>query len=278
MRFQTLPALSASLFALAAWMPAQEALKPLNSPAPLMLKVGAAGSGGPAGASAGQAAVTLAAAQRAQALGLPSVAAGLYRQLLAAPAKVELDRSGLTLALVTTLLDDARPAEAAQELDAWRGPRGSAWHLRAGLAAAQSKKIELARQEAAATKAEELSADDRAWFSFLQGALFDLGTVQDITRANEFYVKAESAATTELARARFQLAAEEVRLRLAAPSQAQIDATKRSYDQFQGRAPGYDFARSYAVMLDMSGRKAEALKFLQVVMLTLPPSEALEVG
>ena len=84
----------------------------------------------------------------------------------------------------------------------------------------------------------------------------------------------ERERATELARARFQLAAEEVRLRLAAPSQAQIDATKRSYDQFQGRAPGYDFARSYAVMLDMSGRKAEALRFLQVVMLALPPSES----
>lgn len=258
---------------MAGWAHAQESPKPLNPPVPLMLKLPAAGLAGSAEVSSGQAALTLAAAERAQALGLPSVAAGLYRRLLELPGEIARERGALTLALVTSLLDDARPAEAEQWLNGWTGPRGSAWHLRAGLAAAQARKVELARQEVAATKAEELTADDRAWLFFLQGALYDLGTVQDITKANEFYLKAEAAATTDLARARFQLAAEEVRLRLAAPTQAQIDATKRSYDQFQGRAPGYDFARAYAVMLDMSGKKSEALKFLQVVMLTLPPSE-----
>lgn len=223
--------------------------------------------------SSGQAAVTLAAAQRAQALGLPAVAVRLYRQLIEVPAAVGLDRAALTLSLATALLDDARSAEADQVLNAWVGLRGSAWHLRAGLAAAQAKKIEAAKLEVAAIKTEELPAEDRAWFYFLQGALFDLATVQDITKANEFYLKAEAAATTELARARFQLAAEEVRLRLAAPTQAQIDATKKNYDQFQGRAPGYDFARSYAVMLDMSGKKDDAVKFLQLVLLTLPSTE-----
>jgi TolA-binding protein len=245
---------------------AQEAARPLNAPVPL------AAARAPAAVSAGAGVLSVASAQRAQELGLPAVAANLYRQLLASPA-AGVDRAALTLALATALLDDGQAVEAEKILNEWVGLRGSAWHLRAGLAAAQLKKIDAAKLEVAAIKEGELSAADRGWFYFLQGALFDLATVQDITKANEFYLKAENAATTDLARARFQLAAEEVRLRLAAPTPAQLDATKKNYDQFQGRAPGYDFARSYAVMLDMSGKKPEAVKFLQGVLLMLPPTE-----
>ena len=255
----------ASLCVAAGALRAQDAAKPLNLPVPLAASAGRA-------TSVGASVLTLASAQRAQELGLPAVAAGLYRQLLASPS-AGADRTALTLSLVTALLDDGRAAEAEELLQGFVGLRSGAWHLRAGLAAAQLKKIDTAKLEVAAIKEAELSTEDRGWFYFLQGALFDLATVQDITKANEFYLKAEAAATTELARARFQLAAEEVRLRLAAPTQAQIDATKKNYDQYQGRAPGYDFARSYAVMLDMSGKKPEAVKFLQGVLLMLPPTE-----
>ena len=273
MRLRILPALIASLSATAVLAHGQEAPKPLNPPVPLMRTSPAAGPAVSAVVSSGQASVTLAAAQRAQALGLPSVAVGLYRQLLDGPAAGGLDRAALTLSLATALLDDARPAEAEQVLNAWVGLRGSAWHLRAGLAAAQAKKVDAAKLEVVAIKAEDLIAEDRAWFYFLQGTLFDLATVQDITKANEFYLKAEAAATTELARARFQLAAEEVRLRLTPPTKAEIEAAKKNYEQYQGRAVGYGLARSYAVMLDMDGRKKEALDLLQQVLLTLPMAE-----
>ena len=104
-------------------------------------------------------AVTLAAAQRAQELGFPSVAAGIYRQLLELPGA---DRPALNLALATVLLDDGQPAEAEKVLSAGEGLRGAAWHLRAGLAAMQLRKMDVARAELAAHFIQDLQTSVHA--------------------------------------------------------------------------------------------------------------------
>lgn len=247
-------------------MRAQEALVP---PAPL-LQTATPRKAGQGAVTAGGGVVTMASAQRSQELGFPSVAAGIYRQLLAAP---DADRAGLTLALAAVLLDDGQPAEAEKVLGAFVGLRGSAWHLRAGLAAVQLKKADVARAEFAAIRLEELSGPDRAWASFLQGALYDLAPVQDVTKANEFYIKAEQAAVNEMARARFRLAGEQVRLGLGRPSDAALRQARANYEQFRGRAVGDSSAKSLAVMLHLAGQTAEAVNFLQQNLQTLLPQE-----
>ena len=239
-----------------------EASEPLNPPAPLLRLAG--------GTSPGTGALALAAAQRAHDLGLSSVAVALYRQMLDAAGA---DRTGLRLALATALLDAGRVAEAEQALAAVLEPRGAAWHLRAGLAATQLRKLEVARAELAATREDELPAADYPWYWFLQGELVDLAQVRDITRANDFYHRAEAGAPTELARARFQLAAERLRLQLGAPSDADVKAARDNYERFQGREFGYASAQTYAVMLDALGRKAQAVTFLQSVLAGLPRQE-----
>ena len=282
MRLKTLTLLCASLCAMAAAARAQDAAKPLNPPAPLM-RVAATTST----ISSGQVALSLAAAQRAQALGMSAVAAGFYRQLLDAPATAHstgspqagsgqagLDRAELTLSLATALLDDARATEAEKVLSDWVGLRGAAWHLRAGLAAAQLKKIDAARIELAAIKAEELSKADLAWFYFFQGVLFDQPPVPDVTKSNDAYHKAEAAAATDLARTRFQLAEERVRLGQGKPSDAVLAGTRANYEKYRGTAVGYEIARNYAAMLDKAERKDDAVIFLQRdVLLTLPAAE-----
>ena len=172
--------------------------------------------GGGAGAEPG---LTLAAARRAQDLGLPGVAADLYRRLRTADAA---DADGLTLALATALIDAGRAEEALPVLEEYRGARGSAWQLRAGLAASQLRRLEAARAAVAAVREADLPAGDRAWWWFLQGELVDLARAGEFARANEFYRRAEEAAPNELARARFQLAAETLRLRLGAPREADL--------------------------------------------------------
>ena len=128
MRFRIHPVL---LLATAALLRAQA---PLNPPVPLVTAVRAA--------SPGESALALAAAERAEEMGFPAVAATLYRGLLAAP---DGDRSRLTLGLATALLDDGRAAEAEQVLQGFVGIRGAAWHLRAALAAMQQQKLDIAR-------------------------------------------------------------------------------------------------------------------------------------
>lgn len=244
---------------------AQEPGGALNPPVPLAQPTAAE-------ISPGTMAVSLAAAKRAQELGLPAVAVIQYRRLIAAAEPPA--RPKLVLAMVTALLDDGQADEAVKSLGELPEPRGAAWHLRAGIAAAQLKRPDAARLEAAAVKPEELSSEDLAWLWFLQGVLADMAPVQDITKANEFYNKAKNAAPTELLRIRFQLAIDRLRLGLGGkPSPATLEATRRNYEQFQGRAAGYEFVVPYAVMLDAAGRTRDAMDFLQTVLMSLPASE-----
>ncbi|MGH7956539.1 MAG: tetratricopeptide repeat protein, partial [Opitutaceae bacterium] len=86
--------------------------------------------------TAGEAAanVTLAAAQRAQDFGLPSLAADIYRQLLKAPGA---DSTSVRLALATALIDAGEAPDAEEALAAVPEPHGADWRLRTGLAALQ---------------------------------------------------------------------------------------------------------------------------------------------
>ena len=261
MRLRKLPV--CSVLVCVATTGALRAQEALNPPAPLTRAVAEV-------VSPGSGAVTWASAQRAQELGFPSVAVGMYRKLLAAPGA---DQAGLTLALATALLEDGQPVEAEKALQGLVGLRGSAWHLREGLAAVQLKKVDVARSELAAIRVEELTSVDAAWASFLQGALYDLAPVQDVTKANEFYLKAERAATNELARARFQLAGEQVRLALGKPSEAELRQARAAFEQTRGRVIGYGNAKNLAAKLHLAGRTAEAVAFLQETLLTLLPQE-----
>ncbi len=233
---------------------------PLNPPVPLVPP--------PAATSAGENALTLAAADRAVEMGFSTVAAGLYRNLLAEPGG---DRARLTLGLATALLDDGQGAEAEQALRAYTGPRNAAWHLRIALAAAQQQKIAGARAELAAIKGDEVAAGDRAWYLYLQGLVAD--AAHEDNRAKEFYQQAEAAAASSLARARFVLVREQALLRLGRVTEAEAEVQRKNLEQFQGRKVSYGMARTYAAMLDALGHRGEVVALLQRQLATMPAEE-----
>jgi len=253
--------------AAAASLCAQDAL---NFPVPLAPE--------PALSSPALDALTRQAAQRAQELGFPTVAAELYRELLAElqrypslPRDDAADRSGLTLALATALLDDNRTAEAERVLNGYAGARGAAWHLRAGLAAARQRNLGAARSELGAVKAGELTPADRPWYFFLQAML--AGAAGDPIGAGDLYQQAVRAATTDLEKARFSLEREKEQLLVGPVSPATAEQTRQNAERFQGTATGYDFSRSYAVMLDALGQRSDAEAVLERQLLLLPGRE-----
>ncbi len=240
-----------------------QGLEALNRPVPL-----AAASAATA-VSPGAAALTLAAAQRAQELGFPATAVELYRAALAAPSA---DRATLTLGLVTALLDDGRIAEAESALNGWIGLRGSAWQLRAGLAAVTARKIDAAKAALAAVKETELAPSDRAWWFYLQGLLADESG--DVKATNKFFEQAQVAAVTELARTRFRLEAERILLRRSGTgNEADLAGQRQAMTRFAGQATGYGAARTYAANLNALGRKSEAVAVIQQQLLGLPRDE-----
>ncbi len=239
------------------------ALEPLNPPVPLL-----AASSAP---SPGETSLTIVTAQRAQALGFPSTAVTLYRSLLAAPGA---DQGRLTLSLASALLDDGDVASAAKVLDSYAGPRGAGWHLRAGLVAAQQQRTEQARAELAAAHFDELSPAERGWHFFLQGLLADAGN--EPVRAAGFYQQAASTAASDLQKARFLLAEEQVRLRVGGVTEDQLSADRKNAEKFQNQKIGYGFNREYAIALNALGRKQQAIDVLQGALRTLPPQERSE--
>ncbi len=243
-------------------------LGPLNAPVPLAKPAAVATAMSPGALNA-----TFAAAKRAQELGLPAIAAPLYRQLI--ETAVGAERVALAFALTTALLDAGEATEAQKVLDGLAPPHDAAWQLRVGLAALQAHKRDAAQAAWNAIKAEEVAPADRAWYFFLTGALYDTAAVRDLTKANDFYTKAEAAATTELARARFQLAGEQVRLRLLpVPPADVVDQTLKNFEKYQGTVTGYGIAQSYAIDLAATNRPGDAVEFLQRrVLITLPASE-----
>jgi hypothetical protein len=216
-------------------------------------------------------ALTLAAAQRAQDLGLPSVAVGIYRHLREQPGA---DRSRLNFALATALLDGGEAAEAEKVLAAIPEPHDAAWRLRAGLAALQLGKRAEAQAQWDAINEAEISANDLPWYRFLTGALWDTATPRDTTRANDFYVQAENLATTLLTRARFQLAGERVRLHhLARPSDADLRQAREIAQRYPGQTIGYEATKNFAVMLARTGQPGEAVASLERALAAVPAQE-----
>jgi tetratricopeptide (TPR) repeat protein len=238
---------------------------PLNRSVPLLSSAAAP--------SAGENELSRVAAQRAQELGFPALASDLYRELLKAePAGADrADRADLTLALATALLDDNRAADAEQALRDVAGPHGATWHLREGLAAARQGRFDQARVESAAVRTGDLKPDDRPWYFFLQGLL--AGAAGNSLQAGDLYSQAERAATTDLSRARFFLAQEEEAMRLGPVTDDVAEQTRRTAEQYQGTSVGYEFERSYAVMLAGLGRKSAAIEELQRSLLGLPVTE-----
>ena len=239
------------------------ALEPLNPPVPL--------APAPASVSPGEAALVIVSAQRAQALGFPSTAVTLYRGLLAAPGA---DAGRLTLSLASALLDDGDVAGAGKALESYTGSRGAGWHLRAGLVAANLQHTEQAKVELAAAHFDELSSAERGWHYFLQGMLSD--TANEPVRAAGFYQQAASSAVSDLQRARFLLAEEQVRLRIGGVTEDQLNADRKNAEKFQSQRIGYGFTREYAIALNSLSRKQQAIEVLQGALRTVPPEERSE--
>lgn len=240
------------------------AQEPLVPAAPLMAPT----ESGPA---AGPGLLTAAGARRALELGMPSVSAAMYSQLLDSPAVQGSARQALVLSLVTAKLDagDMTGAEAA--LKTYVGLPGSDYHLRAGLIAAGQRRYEAARAEVAAIKVEELSSEDRAWFYFLQGVVAFVA--RDDARAEKAFQQGYSAAVSDLQRARFWLARKQVHLSLGQSSEATVSELRAQADKFQGKQQGYNASLLYAVALHGLGRRSESIASLQQLLRSLPPQE-----
>jgi len=204
--------------------------------------------------------------------GFPATAAVGYREILVNPLVTGEARQRVSLALVSALMDAGELTAAEKALQDYAGPKNSAYYLRTGLLAANSRHWAQAKQGLAASKFDELPAVDRGWWYFLQATLADIEN--DLERRNKAYEEAARVSVSDLQRLRFALGQEQARLlRVEPPSDEKLAAFRTNMERMQGTRPGYDYTRVYAAALDMRGRKTEALSVLQRQLLLLPATE-----
>lgn len=203
--------------------------------------------------------------------GFPVTAAGIYREIIADRSTPSDTRQRVALSLVTALMDAGELAAAEQALQAYDGPRNSAYQLRAGLLAINNRRIAQARAALAAGKVEDLPDTDKGWWYFLQASVTDAEGV--IVQANGLYEQAARAAVSELQRARFVLGQEQSRLRSGQVSEAQLATLRGNMERFQGTRTGYTAVRTYAAALAGLGRSVEAQAMLQRQLSVLPVTE-----
>ena len=245
------------LFAVAAFGAGES----LNPPTPFLVPVIAP--------SPGEDAATYQAAFLAQSLGFPTTAAALYQDLLKNGA---VDRTRVTLALATALMDQGDNDSAERVLDALPGNKGASWHLRKALLADAEGRTDAARSELAGTRFDELPPPDKGWYYYLQGRL----DPEANHRSAFYFEQAANAAVSPLQRSRFLLAREQALLKVGGSNPAQLEVDQKNTDNYMGQKIGYTFARAYAVALNASGKKDQAIAVLQVQLRILPKQEKAE--
>ena len=203
--------------------------------------------------------------------GFPGTAATIFQEILGDAALPGESRQRITLARVTALLDAGEPAAAEKLLQAYDGPRNTAYQLRAGLIAANARRLPQAKAALAAGRVDDLPTVDRGWWYLLQATVADADN--DIERRNRAYEDAARSAVSDLQRARFALGQEQARLRSGPLNETQLGTLRDNMDRFQGTRTGYDAVRTYAAALAGLGRVAEAQSVLQRQLALLPASE-----
>ena len=211
------------------------------------------------------------AARRALELGFPSVAAGIYTELIGSPQVVGTGRDLMVLELVTARLNEGLTEAAEKALRTYAGSPTPAYWLRAGLIAVRRKKLELARTALASAKVEDLILADRAWGYFLQGQIAD--AAGEFAKARDAYQRAADGAISEVQQAYLVLAREQARLSLGESSEAQLNTARQGAERYQGKTVGYSYARQYAALLAVRGRTEEAVDSLKKQLELLPLGE-----
>ena len=173
--------------------------------------------------------------------------------------------------LASAELASGRTDAAEAALDRGANPTDPVTRLRRAMIDLARNNPAEAALEAEGIVAESLPAAEVAWHLTVQAMLAEGRS--EFERSQQLYTEAMSRAVSEAARARIMLAQERAKLIAGQATDALVTQLKRQVDDFQGRKIGYDFAAQYAVVLDLLGRRGEAVSHLERQLQILPGTE-----
>ncbi|WP_145928711.1 hypothetical protein OH491_20275 [Termitidicoccus mucosus] len=212
-------------------------------------------------------------ARRALELGLPSIAAALYQELLQDKRVAGNAPAGnrVRLALATALLEEDRGEEAGRVLEGFSGEPTPEYLLRRALVEARARQFDSARAASEVIAPEGLPEADRPWLFFLRGLLAE--AARDFSQAGAFYQQAEEASVTPLQRSWFVLARERAKLFTGGVDERMLASLRQTLDRNLGRPSGHVAASQLAIALNAAGRRDAAVELLQGQLAMLPREE-----
>lgn len=209
--------------------------------------------------------------------GLPGLAEGLYRGVLAETPDISPEaKSLLEVKLSSALIAQRKFAEAEQVLPAERGPMAPAVALRRAILAYHQGNLDRTVSELGRIAPQELSRADQPWYYLLRGME---------ARARDDQQASDAALQEALSRSvsAAQTAQIEAVVLKGAVLSGQDDAEllkllQQKVEQTRGTRAGFDFSRQMAVVLDRMNRKDEAIAVLRDHMSMLTEREKAEAG
>ncbi|ATC63406.1 hypothetical protein CMV30_05255 [Nibricoccus aquaticus] len=239
-------------------------LEPISQPAPLMPGVSRPAPG--PGLSLERE------AHLALNIGLPSIAAELFRKIFDDPATSAEVRNRVAIHLATALIEEDRFSEAAKVLQKFTGLPTAALRLRQAMIAVRERRFDAAKAEAQAINPDEFTAPyDRGWYFFLRGQL-----AGDAQQAGAFYQQADDAAAAaglEAQRAWFLLAKRKLKLQAGDVTDRNVTAWQKIIGSSAGTAQAYEATSQLAVGLAQLGQRPQAIALLQSALLPLSKDE-----
>lgn len=212
-------------------------------------------------------------ARRALELGLPSIAAALYQELLQDKRVAGNASAGnrVRLALATALLEEDRVEEAGRALEGFSGEPVPEYFLRRALVEARARQFDRARASAEAIAPEGLPEADRPWLFFLRGLVAE--AARDFNQAGAFYQQAEEASVTAAQRSWFVLARARARLFMGGVDERMLASLRQTLDRNPRSPSGRLAASQLAIALNAAGRGDAAAELLQGQLNLLPREE-----
>ncbi|NBB77981.1 MAG: tetratricopeptide repeat protein [Verrucomicrobia bacterium] len=205
----------------------------------------------------------VAAAERAQAAGLASLAESIYRRLLLREATVNIAQAtSLKLGLAKALIGQGRYVAARAQLesvpeDLWDARHGL--YLAVALYGEGGPRIDADgfRRALARVKPEELPSGDLPWFSFLEG--LDAALQGNPEEARAAFNRAAELAESDELRWHFESLALRQEMRSGPADELMVPELRSRLRSLEGEAAAFPFVREYAVLLHRLGRSAEAV-------------------
>lgn len=202
--------------------------------------------------------------------GLPGMAEDLYREVLQLEIPSDAERS-VKLKLVSALIAERSFSQADQLLDEVSSQARADYRLRRAIVAFNTDRMDEARSALSGINPRTLSRSERPWYYLILGLLDKLDALNDSSA--RWIERAMETSVSPAQRAQFETLLLTTRVAESNNDSDFIDRLRRKADENRGTRPGFAYAREYAVALDRSNQKSEAIGILQDQLTLIAPDE-----